>query len=118
MAKAKAKTKGIQCMNNSRQLMLAWRLYADDNSDYIPASGGGQAAPEWDGGGWLDFTANKPDNYDFNQNVKKSPIWKYCGNSTAIWHCPADRATTTVNGKAMPRVPGRRTARAQFQNHN
>src|SRR5262249_20803602 len=44
------------------------------------------------------------DNYDFDFNIKKSPLWKYCGNSTAIWHCPADRSTTLVKGAATPRV--------------
>jgi len=38
LAKAKAKTKGIACMNNNKQLMLAWKLYADDFSDWLVAS--------------------------------------------------------------------------------
>jgi prepilin-type N-terminal cleavage/methylation domain-containing protein/prepilin-type processing-associated H-X9-DG protein len=29
LGKAKAKAQGIQCMNNTRQLMLAWRFYVD-----------------------------------------------------------------------------------------
>ena len=31
LAKAKTKAHGIACMNNSKQLMLAWRMYAEDN---------------------------------------------------------------------------------------
>ncbi len=107
LAKAKTKAQGIMCMNNTKQLMLAWRLYADDNQDGLPLAGfapGGPSAPEWDGGGWLDYTANKPDNYDPNQNIKKSPLWRYCGNSVGIWKCPADRSTTLVNGVQVPRV--------------
>lgn len=34
--KAKLKAQGIQCMNNHRQLALAWRLYVEDGSDAIP----------------------------------------------------------------------------------
>ena len=33
LAKAKTKAHGISCMNNSKQLMLAWRMYAGDNDD-------------------------------------------------------------------------------------
>jgi prepilin-type N-terminal cleavage/methylation domain-containing protein/prepilin-type processing-associated H-X9-DG protein len=33
--KAKQKAQGIGCMNNSRQLMIAWRMYADDNNDIL-----------------------------------------------------------------------------------
>ena len=35
LARAKAKAQNISCMNNSRQLMIAWRMYADDNSDVL-----------------------------------------------------------------------------------
>src|SRR5207244_6094422 len=36
LAKAKTKAQGIGCMNNSRQLMLSWRLYIEDNRDTLP----------------------------------------------------------------------------------
>ena len=35
LAKAKTKAQGIGCMNNNRQLMLAWILYAGDNDDRV-----------------------------------------------------------------------------------
>src|SRR5437660_534667 len=35
ISKAKTKAQGIQCLNNHRQLMLAWRMYNDDNHDQI-----------------------------------------------------------------------------------
>ena len=36
LTRAKQRAQGIQCMNNARQLMLCWRMYADDNSDVLP----------------------------------------------------------------------------------
>src|SRR5689334_2588544 len=42
LAKAKAKAQGIICMNNNKQLCLAWRLYSEDNNDKIPG------AKEWE----------------------------------------------------------------------
>src|SRR6267143_1993487 len=33
LAKAKQKAQGIMCLNNTKQLALAWLLYAQDNSD-------------------------------------------------------------------------------------
>src|SRR4051812_23437202 len=30
LSRAKAKAQGIECINNNRQLLLAWKLYADD----------------------------------------------------------------------------------------
>ena len=36
LTKAKQKAYGVQCMSNTRQIMLAWRMYADDNQDILP----------------------------------------------------------------------------------
>src|SRR5258708_7451351 len=33
LAKAKAKAQGIKCLNNNKQLGLAWQLYAGDFND-------------------------------------------------------------------------------------
>src|SRR4051812_43320930 len=41
LAKTKTKTQGVSCMNNLRQLMLAWRLYAEDNTETLLASQNG-----------------------------------------------------------------------------
>jgi prepilin-type N-terminal cleavage/methylation domain-containing protein/prepilin-type processing-associated H-X9-DG protein len=35
LGRAKARAYGIQCMNNTRQIMLCWRMYADDNGDVL-----------------------------------------------------------------------------------
>ncbi len=34
--RAKQRAQAAQCMNNSRQIMLGWSLYADDNADLLP----------------------------------------------------------------------------------
>src|SRR5690349_21797438 len=36
LSKAKTKAQGIQCMNNTKQLTLAWRLYTEDSRDTLP----------------------------------------------------------------------------------
>jgi prepilin-type N-terminal cleavage/methylation domain-containing protein len=40
LARARVKAQGVQCMNNGRQMMLAWRQYTDDNADWVPSSFG------------------------------------------------------------------------------
>src|ERR1700690_1947230 len=58
LAKAKLKAQGVMCMNNHKQLALAWRMYAEDNIDRITyASTAGNVArpPSND--------PNDPDNY-------------------------------------------------------
>ena len=40
LSKAKLRAQAVCCMNNSRQLTLAWRLYSDDSNDVLPWSYG------------------------------------------------------------------------------
>src|SRR5438046_400268 len=105
LGKAKAKAQGIGCMNNHRQLLLAWRLYSDDNGDRIPfayaAAGGPNAKYAWVQG-ILDYSTN-PSNWDPAQDIMKSPLWPYC-NSAQIFRCPADKSTVKVKGQVLPRV--------------
>ena len=108
LSKAKLKAQGIQCMGNHRQLALAWKMYADDNRDQLPyASDEGpderKNAYAWIRG-LMDFDPGNRSNWDVNTDIKKSPLWPYCGQSTSIWRCPADRSFVTVNGVQMPRV--------------
>src|SRR4029453_13208517 len=71
LAKAKTKAQGIGCMNNLKQMGLAWTMYATDNNDKIPPNNGndqngfiaGRTAhyPRTWCAGWLEFN-NTTDN--------------------------------------------------------
>src|SRR5579859_5800812 len=53
LSKAKQKAQGIGCLNNTKQLTLAWTMYCTDQNDRTP--------PNRDGGavqGWSGLTAN------------------------------------------------------------
>lgn len=106
--RAKQKAYGIYCMNNHRQLALAWRMYSEDNNDRLVYA----SEYPWDPAtyefswvtGTLDMNPNNRSNWDPDQDIKKSPLWPYCGNQLAIWRCPADRSTVMVDGEPKPRV--------------
>jgi prepilin-type N-terminal cleavage/methylation domain-containing protein len=108
LGNAKSKTHGINCMNNHRQLSLAWRMYSDDNQDRLLYASELPWLPETFGSAWvtgtLDFDPNKPTNWNPDLTIKRSPMWPYSGNSLAIWKCPADRSGIMVNGEFKPRV--------------
>jgi prepilin-type N-terminal cleavage/methylation domain-containing protein len=86
LAKTKQKAQGIHCMNNHRQLLLAWRMYLEDNNDVLPFA---QYDRAWIGGS-LDFDNSNPSNWDPNVDIKNSLLWPYCGQSVGIFKCPAD----------------------------
>ena len=103
--KAKTKAQGIQCMNNLRQMMLGWRLYADDYGDLLLA-GLDVGAPRvrWCTG-MLDYTGSQA-NWDPQVDLAKSPIMPYLGKSSfSIWKCPADPSKVrNAAGLLLPRV--------------
>jgi prepilin-type N-terminal cleavage/methylation domain-containing protein len=107
LSKAKLKAQAIQCMNNHRQLLLAWKMYSDDNHDSLPFSKG--PPYEWVGG---DMTIS-PENVDptappaagvINDNIKYSLLWPY-DKSLDIYKCPGDHSTGTLpNRQKLPRL--------------
>jgi prepilin-type N-terminal cleavage/methylation domain-containing protein/prepilin-type processing-associated H-X9-DG protein len=101
LARAKTKAQGIQCMGNHRQLLLAWRMYVEDNNDTLPYVKHGPY--EWVGG-WLDFDNSNNENWNPDLNLKTSILWPYCGQSVGIFKCPSDKSTVNVRGKVTPRV--------------
>jgi hypothetical protein len=54
--------------------------------------------------GWLDFSGGNRSNWDVEQDIKQSLLWPYCGNSAAIWKCPADLSTVRSGNVVLPRV--------------
>ena len=109
LAKAKSKTQGIKCMNNGRQLMLAWRLYSDDFNGGLVAAHGNSSdgtngfyngRPSWMTGD----IRNSPNNWDVRIDVMTGPLWTYSGKNATLYRCPADPTTVTIAGNVYPRV--------------
>ncbi|MSU63580.1 MAG: prepilin-type N-terminal cleavage/methylation domain-containing protein [Pedosphaera sp.] len=90
LSKAKTKAQGITCMSNNKQLMLAWRLYAEDSNDKVVEGYGSKHG--YVGTSSMDFSGNAS-NWDIAQDIQKGPLWTYCGGSAGIWKCPADQST-------------------------
>jgi prepilin-type N-terminal cleavage/methylation domain-containing protein/prepilin-type processing-associated H-X9-DG protein len=112
LGKAKSRAQGLQCLNNHRQLALAWRMYAEDNKDvlvYSTATPGSIYEPYSWVQGVLDFNPNNRSNWDVAVDLKRSPLWPYCGQSVGIWRCPADTSSVRPSsgplyGQSVPRV--------------
>ncbi|MBX3745503.1 MAG: type II secretion system protein [Verrucomicrobiae bacterium] len=101
LGKARQKAQAIGCMNNHRQLLLAWRMYAEDSREELPFVKHGPHAWMND---WLDFDGNNRDNWDPTLWIHASPLWPYCGRSEGIFKCPGDRSTVRFRGTLLPRV--------------
>ncbi len=100
LSRAKTKAQGIMCMNNHRQLCLAWKMYVDDSREILPYV---KADPYAWVNGWLDYTS-AADNWDINHDLTQCILWPYCGKNAGIFKCPSDKSTVNVRGTISPRV--------------
>jgi prepilin-type N-terminal cleavage/methylation domain-containing protein/prepilin-type processing-associated H-X9-DG protein len=99
LSKSKTKAQGIACLNNLKQLQLAWSMYADDNNDKLVPNGTG-AQIGWIEG-WLPTAQDAT-----NVNLIKAPkgmLWNY-NQSLGIYRCPADRSSVKFGSVTYPRV--------------
>jgi prepilin-type N-terminal cleavage/methylation domain-containing protein/prepilin-type processing-associated H-X9-DG protein len=97
LAKAKQKAQGIQCMNNTKQLGLAWRMYVEDAGDRLPYAYVNTTTAlipyAWVRGGTgynLDLGGGDQ-NWDVNKTIVASPLYPYCGKNPKIFQCPGDQ---------------------------
>jgi prepilin-type N-terminal cleavage/methylation domain-containing protein/prepilin-type processing-associated H-X9-DG protein len=102
LSKAKTKSQGISCLNNTKQLTLGWLMYAGDANDILLACQNGlPRRANWCDGD-LDFD-NERQNWDITMHITVSPIFPYTKNAK-IFKCPADVAVVTYNNQKLPRV--------------
>jgi prepilin-type N-terminal cleavage/methylation domain-containing protein/prepilin-type processing-associated H-X9-DG protein len=95
LAKAKSKTQGISCMNNGKQLMLGWMLYAGDNNDKVINNFGVAETQQTIASGlyenWVNNVmdwSNSTNNADVSV-YQKGPFSRYISTWT-VFKCPAD----------------------------
>ena len=106
LGKAKQKAQAIMCMNNSKQLGLAWMMFPDDNEDWLPGNLGGRVPitetnRSWVVG-WLDFTALSDNTNQFT--LTHAQLGPYVGGSAKVFRCPGDKSVVRVGGSVLPRV--------------
>ena len=107
LGRAKLKATNAACLNNQRQLLLAFTLYADDHNDtMIPLyegrldSAGGFWPGPLDDNGVLRSPLNSGLSVETarryaDNGLKKSPLFAYA-SSPAAYHCPGDLRTKTL----------------------
>ena len=97
LSKAKLKAVGVSCMNNAKQLGLAYILYGQDFDDVCLGPFVSARAPAWVEGGMFGATDSADIRY-----LTNSPTYKYLKSPT-VFRCPADMAMLRVAGKLLPR---------------
>ena len=108
LVKAKQKATQAACLNNVKQLALAWIMYSDDNHDLLvnlDIKGGGTYGMAWRTSlhsvtkplpaGVVAGTAAAQKfltemGFEQPTNGVAGPLWQYCKNPDSV-HCPGDK---------------------------
>jgi prepilin-type N-terminal cleavage/methylation domain-containing protein/prepilin-type processing-associated H-X9-DG protein len=122
LAKAKLKAQGIMCMNNGKQMMIAWKTYSGDFNNLLPPNEDSSGSPP--GHVWIiGHAGSLPDgtNVALLTDPRNNVLAPYANNAR-IYKCPADpgasglgtRRSLSVRSFAMNQAVG--TVCAGFKN--
>jgi prepilin-type N-terminal cleavage/methylation domain-containing protein/prepilin-type processing-associated H-X9-DG protein len=107
---AKARSRTVSCLNNKRQLIVAWHLYAVDNADLLLENSTERwdawvPEYEWSANFWA-FGKMTWSLASWNTNVsgmsdpRASRLSAYTGNGVDIYRCTEDRYLSSVQRQA------------------
>lgn len=100
LQRSRSRAQAISCMNNQKNLILAWMFYNNDNNgrlSYNLGAVGGTFAqtvnPNWVNN-IMDWDLS-PDNTNMTF-VNNSLLGPYCSFSPRLFHCPADNSVSAL----------------------
>lgn len=109
LASTRQRTDRVQCVDNQRQIILAWSLFANDHRGRLPANGyspagGSLTEPRWVQG-YLNpmVAASDLANEELLRNPAYSQLAAYLPRAE-VYHCPADRPKDNVNSALASRI--------------
>jgi len=100
-------TEGISCMNNTRQLAIAWTMYAQDNNDTLVGNTHGGVAQnpnpnndpyaQWIAG-WLDWGASQHNtNTIYLTDPRYAKLAPYARGDWKLYKCVSDKRKSPAN---------------------
>jgi prepilin-type N-terminal cleavage/methylation domain-containing protein len=106
LASARERARGALCMNNTKQLTLAWLLYADDHDGLLPYnigsnSGNGVSAVQTNLN-WVNGVMTwglEPDNTN-TAKLTEASLGPYVSRVAGVYHCPSDHALSAIQRQA------------------
>jgi prepilin-type N-terminal cleavage/methylation domain-containing protein len=95
LSKSKLKATQAACLNNEKELALAWRMYSDDNNDFVVSLNTGQGS--WRLGVGQNLSVAAPPGltpialtqWQTEEGYREGALFQYAPNVGVI-HCPGD----------------------------
>jgi prepilin-type N-terminal cleavage/methylation domain-containing protein len=107
LSKARGRAEGISCLNNTRQLTLAWQLYGDDHDGFLPYNLFMKSPSSRTNLNWVNNVMTwgvntfplDSDNTNL-ATITGASLGPYIGGVTGIFLCPSDRALSALQRAA------------------
>ncbi len=102
LAKSKARAQGIGCLNNARQLSLAWLMYADDHNGRLAYNLGGDVASrgvaQRTNLNWVNniLTWELDSDNTNTATLTESGLGPYTSKVVGIYRCPSDTVLSDI----------------------
>lgn len=104
LARTRKDNLAARCLNNHRQLIQSWTMYATDNQNNLVAANNGTGRPMWmTGDVYIGFPATLS-HVDYQRDIAVSPLWSYTAKEPLIFRCPSDQSSIVFSGTRRPRV--------------
>ncbi|MCX6632912.1 MAG: prepilin-type N-terminal cleavage/methylation domain-containing protein [Candidatus Solibacter sp.] len=102
--KAKRAAQSASCLNNLKQLQLAWLVYADDYQDHLVPNWFNYVHPVWTTiccttNSWVTSNVFADPS---TAGIQNGALWPYTGKSVSIYRCPSDMWVTNYAGTPSP----------------
>src|SRR5438552_2663274 len=91
LSRAKSSGQQIKCLNNLKQLQLAWSMYPDDNNDKLAPNRSVNVQSVK--GSWVLGNAQQDTT---TTNIENGVVFPY-SKSSPLYVCPTDKSTATGN---------------------
>ena len=96
LASAKRKAQGIACLNNTKQLTLAWLMYPDDNDNKLMSGNPGWVDCSLATGNRMDWTSGQG-NTNISGLIGTNALMSAIIKNPSIYHCPGDTFKGPLN---------------------
>jgi len=102
LSRARERARAVICLNNTRQLLLAWQVYADDNDERLPYNLGMTGSSFRTDLNWVNNVMSwdlSSDNTNL-ATLTDASLGPFFSGNTRVFRCPSDDALSSVQRSA------------------
>jgi prepilin-type N-terminal cleavage/methylation domain-containing protein/prepilin-type processing-associated H-X9-DG protein len=102
LSQARERSHGVACLNNTRQLSIAWQLYSDDHDGILPYNLSLSTSSLRTNLNWVNNVLSwdlSSDNTNLD-TITQASMGLYVLDTTSIYRCPSDQTLSSMQAAA------------------